>query len=87
MTTQEILDRLYGFVEHARRVGEIKDTLLYFKTFGNDAEVLGFQAQQQEELVAEVGRIYQEKMTPIVEEIASFLAEHPEELEEMLADA
>ncbi|MBI3929983.1 MAG: hypothetical protein HY319_30875 [Armatimonadetes bacterium] len=87
LTEAEVLDKMYAFLCHARRVQEIKDSLLYTQSFGEESKVREEMATQQE-LMREIREIYHQKMIPLVGEIATFLQSHPEELQRLLeADA
>ncbi|MDQ7823902.1 MAG: hypothetical protein RDV48_13970 [Candidatus Eremiobacteraeota bacterium] len=69
LTTEEIMERINAYVNYAHRIKEIKDLLLDFEIYGEE-DIVEAAMIQQEELLREIHVIYQERMLPIVEEIA-----------------
>ena len=85
LTPQEILEKMAKYIESARKVKGLKDYLLTFNFIDNHADYLEEQLARHDEMVEEVGRIYNEEMLPIVKEIAAYLGEHKEELDLIIA--
>ncbi len=85
LTPQEILEKMAKYIESARKVKGLKDYLLTFNFMDNHADYLEEQLARHDEMVEEVGRIYNEEMLPIVKEIAAYLGEHREELDALIA--
>ncbi|MCR5660998.1 MAG: hypothetical protein K6G50_02585 [bacterium] len=85
LTPQEILEKMAKYIESARKVKGIKDYLLTFNFMDNHADYLEEQLARHDEMVEEVGRIYNEEMLPIVKEIAAYLGEHKEDLDALIA--
>lgn len=83
-TQAEIMEKMEQFVEAARRVKELKDYLLGFKFISNDIDFLEDQMRKHDDAIEEIGRIYDEEMTPLVEEMAAYLHCHREDFEDLL---
>ncbi|MEW6283864.1 MAG: hypothetical protein AB1758_34950 [Candidatus Eremiobacterota bacterium] len=82
LTQSQILELMRDFAEHARRIQEIKDTLLYARFFGHEEDLddLCRECANYDELLREIRVTYHQKMLPLVERAAAFLAAHPREL-------
>jgi len=74
-TTEEIMERMNAYVNYAHRIKEIKDLLLDFEIYG-DEDVVMAAMRQQDELLKEIHTIYQDRMLPIVEEVARYVNEN-----------
>lgn len=74
-TTEEIMERMNAYVNYAHRIKEIKDLLLDFEIYG-DEDIVTAAMRQQDELLKEIHTIYQERMLPIVEEVACYVNEN-----------
>ncbi|MHC9539536.1 MAG: hypothetical protein AB9903_08450 [Vulcanimicrobiota bacterium] len=74
-TTEEIMERMNAYVNYAHRIKEIKDLLLDFEIYG-DEDVVTAAMRQQDELLKEIHTIYQDRMLPIVEEVARYVNEN-----------
>ena len=83
-TQAEIMAKMEQFVDAARRVKELKDYLLDFKFISNDVDFLEDQMNKHDETIEAIGRIYDEEMTPLVEEMAAYLNCHREDFEDLL---
>lgn len=81
-TTEEIMERMNAYVNYAHRIKEIKDLLLDFEIYG-DEDVVEAAMRQQDELLKEIHVIYQERMLPIVEEVARYVGENRHLIEQM----
>gem|GEM_PF-1330228 len=74
-TTEEIMERMNAYVRYAHQIKEIKDLLLDFEIYG-DEDIVEAAMRQQEELLKEIHVIYQERMLPIVDEVARYVNEN-----------
>ncbi|MBQ7568949.1 hypothetical protein IJT17_09110 [bacterium] len=83
-TQAEIMAKMAQFIDSARRVKELKDYLLGFSFYSNDPEFLEEQIKEHDEAIEEVGRIYDEEMLPLIEEMAEYLNCHREDFENLL---
>lgn len=85
-TQAEIMAKMAKFVECSRKVKGLKDYLLGFRLYGNDREFLEEQIKRHDEAIEEVGRIYDEEMKPLIEEMAEYLNCHREDFEAIIAE-
>lgn len=77
ISQSEILDMMQDFVDSARRIRELKDSLLYASFFGSgDDERLSLECQSYDETLSEIESIYENAMLPLVERVVAFLAAH-----------
>lgn len=74
-TPEEILERMEIYERYAHRIKELKDLLLDFEVYG-DEDIVAASMQHQDEIFAEIRTIYQEKMLPILEEMARYVSEN-----------
>ena len=84
---QEVQEKLQKFVRSAEKVRELKDYLLTFRFMDSDREWLDEELARHDQAVEEIGRIYQEEMVPLVQEVAAYLAEHQEDFEALVEQA
>lgn len=85
MTSQEILAKMERFVRGAKKVKDLKDYLLTFRFMDNHPDWLQEELVRHDEAIEEIGRIYAEEMLPLAEEMAAYLAAHPDDLEDLVA--
>lgn len=78
LTPEQILERMERFVDAAQRVKALKDYLLTFNFVDNHVDWLEEELARHDEAVEEVGRIYDEEMIPIINEIGAYVGEHQE---------
>lgn len=86
LTQTEVLDRLYGFLTHAKKVQDLKDTLLYCQTFGDCEETVENSLIEAQIYTEQIDEIYQGSMIPLLEGIVEFLSAHPEQVEDILIE-
>jgi len=87
LSSQEILEKMARYVECAKRIRELKDYLLTFRFLGNHEQWLEEELARHDEAVEEVGRLYQEEMLPLIEEMADYLSTHKEDLDKLIEAA
>ncbi len=80
-TSEEIMNRMNAYVSYAQQIKEIKDLLLDFEIYG-DEDTVSAAVQQQDELIKEIHIIYQERMLPIVQDLARYVSENIQMLTE-----
>ena len=85
-TQAEIMAKMAKFVDCSRKIKGLKDYLLGFRLYGNDQEFLLEQIKRHDEAIEEVGRIYDEEMKPLIEEMAEYLNCHREDFEAIIAE-
>lgn len=85
-TQAEIMAKMAKFVDCSRKVKGLKDYLLGFRLYGNDKEFLEEQIKRHDEAIEEVGRIYDEEMKPLIEEMAEYLNCHREDFEAIIEE-
>lgn len=85
-TQAEIMAKMAKFVDCSRKVKGLKDYLLGFRLYGNDKEFLEEQIKRHDEAIEEVGRIYEEEMKPLIEEMAEYLNCHREDFEAIIEE-
>lgn len=75
MTRPEVEERLQRFLRLVDTQQALKEELLYLEMRGKRAtpETVSEQLQRQYDLVAEIERVRQHQMLPILEELAAFL--------------
>ncbi len=71
-TPNDIMKRMESYLAYAHQVKEIKDLLLDFEIYG-DEDLMEASSRHQDELIKEIHAIYQERMVPLVEEIAVYV--------------
>jgi hypothetical protein len=74
-TPEDIILRMEVYARYAHRIKELKDLMLEFDIFGDEDLVMD-SMHHQEGIIEEIRLIYQEKMVPIIEEMAQYVAEH-----------
>lgn len=79
-TPEEILERMEIYERYAYRIKELKDLLLDFDIYG-DEDLIISSLQHQDEIMGEIRMIYQSKMVPILEEMAQYVSENMDILE------
>ncbi len=87
LTPQQVQERLEKFVHGAEKVRELKDYLLTFRFLDNHEDWLEEELARHDEAIEEIGRIYQEEMVPLVQEMAAYLEEHKEDFEALVERA
>ena len=87
LTPQQVQEKLEKFVTSAEKVRELKDSLLTFRFMDNHEEWLEEELARHDEAVEEIGRIYQEEMVPLVQEMAAYLEEHKADFETLVEQA
>jgi hypothetical protein len=75
LSPEDIMARMETYAACAHRIKEIKDLLLDFEIYG-DEDLVTASMHHQDELVMEIRTIYQQRMAPLVEEIACYVSEH-----------
>jgi len=74
-TPDDILKRMESYITYAHRVKEIKDLLLDFEIYG-DEDLIEASSRHQDELIREIRSIYQERMVPLMEEMAVYIRDN-----------
>jgi len=72
---EDIICRMEVYAQYAYRIKELKDLLLEFDIFG-DEDLIADSMRHQDGIIMEIREIYQEKMVPIIDEMADFVATH-----------
>ena len=83
-TPQQIQDKLDKFVQSAEKIRELKDYLLGFRFLDSHQDWLEEELARHDEAIEEIGRIYQEDMIPLVQEMSAYLEEHKEDFEALI---
>ena len=81
-TPEEVLERMEIYERYAHRIKELKDLLLDLDVYG-DEDIVAASMQHQDEIIAEIRMIYQDKMVPILEEMARYVSENIHVLDRM----
>ena len=84
MTREEVQERLDAFLALIEREHELKEELLALKMMGHKAteQAMKDKLQQQNDLLAEIDRLRNQEMLPILEELAAFTAEAQQQVRE-----
>ncbi len=77
LSQDQILDMMADFVDRARRVKELKDTLLYANFYGTaeEEERLWLECRAYDDTMAEIERL-QGEMLALLDRVAAFLGSH-----------
>jgi len=87
LTPQQVQEKLEKFVHGAEKVRELKDYLLTFRFLDNHEDWLEEELARHDEAIEEIGRIYQEEMVPLVQEMAAYLEAHKADFETLVEQA
>jgi hypothetical protein len=74
-TPEDIICRMEVYAQYAYRIKELKDLLLEFDIFG-DEDLISDSMHHQDGIIMEIREIYQDKMVPIIDEMADYVATH-----------
>lgn|GEM_PF-5160847 len=86
MTKQEVLEKLYQFIEYLLKEKELREKLLKLKLHSNDLDVLKSRIREHDELIEEIEKNRKENILPMAEELAEFIGErHKQIVEEKAA--
>ncbi|GEM_PF-3188656 len=87
LTPQQVQEKLEKFVHGAEKIRELKDYLLTFRFLDNHEDWLEEELARHDEAIEEIGRIYQDEMVPLVQEMATYLEQHKEDFEALVEQA
>lgn len=86
-TPEQIQERLDRFVQAADKVRELKDYLLSFRFMDSHQDWLEEELARHDEAIEEIGRIYNQEMIPLVQEMSAYLEEHKEDFQALVEES
>ncbi len=81
MTREEVVKKMEEFLEYMRREEELREELASLEFLGDSDEETQRSIELQDKLMEEIELLRKEKMLPILEEIADFIAARSKELQ------